>query len=159
MKTKPIQGYEGTYEVDENGVVTRIGFGVMTPFPNSKGYLRVRLSRGGNKKWFFVHRIVAREFLGITVKVDHHDRNPLNNHYSNLRACTHCKNMQNATISSRNKSGVKGVFFNTKTGRWMAYINAFGKRTYLGNFIDKATAAIRRRAAELKQHGEFAVNA
>lgn len=48
----------------------------------------------------------------------------------------------------RKKSGIKGVFQNVKRGKWIAYINKDGKRTYLGSYDTKDLAADARETAE-----------
>lgn len=59
-----------------------------------------------------------------------------------------------------NTSGVKGVHFDKRAGKWRAVITLKGKRRYLGYFDDLASAAEARREAEnelfepiLEEHG------
>ena len=63
-KWKAIKGYEGIYEVSNLGRV-RSKNGEITPHPNSTGYLRVQLSKNGEKHRFFVHRLVADAFVTV----------------------------------------------------------------------------------------------
>ena len=90
----PIPGYPG-YEVSDHGHVRRNGR-VKKP-RSDNGYFRVDLSRNDIQKSYYIHRLVAIAFLPpIEGKdtVDHIDRNPLNNHVSNLRwASRHDQNM------------------------------------------------------------------
>ncbi len=90
-----------------------------------------------------VHKLVATAFLLNPEKkqfVDHIDNNRKHNNLINLRFATHSQNQQNASISSKNTSGTKGVFWNNKNKRWMAQININGKRINLGSFINKDDA-------------------
>lgn len=48
-----------------------------------------------------------------------------------------------------NRSGAKGVWFDTKRGQWEAYINVHGKRIHLGRFGNRDDAVkVRARAEE-----------
>jgi hypothetical protein len=102
------------------------------------------------------HRLMAMAFLGAEgdFEVDHIDGNRANNALSNLRLCSRPQNMTNRKCA--NKTGVRGVYFNAKTGRYHAYIASNGRRTYLGGFECRNAAgrAYDRAAREL--HGEFA---
>lgn len=49
-----------------------------------------------------------------------------------------------------NTSGVKGVSFHRRSGKYMAYITLAGKRRYLGLFATVEEAAVARREAEIE---------
>ena len=55
-------------------------------------------------------------------------------------------------MKSNNTSGVTGVSWNRKAGKWDAYIKVNGKRINLGYYVDKQDAIKTRRDAEIK-HG------
>ena len=85
---KAIKGYEGIYEVSNLGRV-RSKNGEITPQPNSTGYLRVQLSKNGEKHRFFVHRLVADSFVvnpnpEVNDVVNHLDCDIHNNSAENL---------------------------------------------------------------------------
>lgn len=90
------------------------------------------------------------------MELDHRDMVRSNNSIANLRLATPAQNKANTPVRSHSKSGIKGVQFNAKRGKWTAGISIAGKRQYLGTFLtsDAAHAAYCRAAA--KQHGEFA---
>jgi hypothetical protein len=93
--------------------------------------------------------------LNTKSRLDHKDGNGLNCQKNNLRLASYPQNGMNQSRHSNNKSGVHGVFWNTKKNRWQAQIKAAGKKRHLGYFdlLDEAAAA--RRDAELKYFGEF----
>jgi hypothetical protein len=105
MIWKPVIGWEGVYEVSDagdvralerrntrsDGTVQTWSAGPMTPYPNDKGYLVVRLSRPGQRKMARVHRLVAEAHLlrGHTSEtVNHKDGDKANNRASNLEWAT-----------------------------------------------------------------------
>jgi len=100
-----------------------------------------------------IHRLVMSEPRS---RIDHVDRNGLNNCKINLRLCSASQNAHNTGIRSDNTSSVKGVYFNKKAGKWEATLIKAGKFYYLGGYqlIEDAIAA--RRNAEVQMLGEFA---
>jgi hypothetical protein len=64
------------------------------------------------------------------------------------RSCGCKKGANKIAIRSNNTSGVKGVCYNSRTCKWMAYINKDGKRTYLGQYDTKELAVEARHIAE-----------
>lgn len=72
------------------------------------GYLTVRIS----KKPYYVHRLVAETFIenpDSLPEIDHKDRNPANNHYTNLRWADRSIQLANRKITedSVSKYGVR----------------------------------------------------
>ena len=63
--------------------------------------------------------------------------------------------IRNNTVRSNNQSGVSGVFFDKRSGKWRAEIMFQGKRRYLGRFLNFSDAVKARSAAKEKLHGEF----
>lgn len=87
--------------------------------------------------------------------VDHKDRNPFNNAFSNLRLCTQQENTWNQGLKALNRTGVKGVSL-LSSGRFHARIRTKEGTKLLGNFKTLAEAAAVVNAARAKYHGEFA---
>jgi hypothetical protein len=112
----------------------------------------VRTQRPNNHE-LRMHRVL----LGAPndLEVDHKDGDGLNNRRYNLRLATVSENQRNRRLDLDNKSGIKGVCFNARLGKWRAYITHQGKNLHLGffTFIDEAAAARSKASAEL--HGEF----
>jgi len=105
-----------------------------------------------------MHRLVM-QLNGYDIKgkrVDHKDRNGLNNQISNLRISTHQENIRNSEKQSNNTSGYKGVSSIKNSYKWRAYINIDKKQISLGRFVNKIDAAKAYDKAALKYFGEFA---
>jgi hypothetical protein len=107
----------------------------------------------GVKRTIHMHREVDRTPEGFVT--DHINRNGLDNRKCNLRTATLSQNHGNAIPQTRNKAGVKGIYFDRERAKWVADIQFQRKRRRLGRFDRKedAAAAYGRAAAEL--FGEF----
>lgn len=111
-----------------------------------------------NQVKFPAHRIVYALHTGVDPwprEVDHIDRDPTNNHPSNLRVATRSQNASNKGRQSNNKSGHRGVTFCKRTGKWMAQIGLNSKTIFLGRFQNIEEAVQVRAAAELRLHKDF----
>jgi hypothetical protein len=87
--------------------------------------------------------------------VDHIDRNRANDRWSNLWVCTRSQNQYNRTKQSNNKSGFKGVFWNTQRQKWQAKIGYQRRYKHLGFFDDPEEASMTYRRAAERLHAEF----
>lgn len=127
---KPIKGYEGLYEVSDEGRIrsldrivkhseghTRIQKGKLIALKtNNKGYLIVILSKDGVTSTKLVHRIVYESFHGEIppdMIVNHIDENPQNPKLTNLNLLTQKQNcnwgFHNEKLSlSQSKKAVYG---------------------------------------------------
>lgn len=89
-------------------------------------------------------------------EVDHIDLNPLNNRRGNLRLCTHQQNQCNQPLQRNNSSGVTGVSFYPRRGRYRARIKASQLDIHLGYF-DTFVEAVQARNEGMKlMFGEYA---
>lgn len=113
---KDIKGYEGLYQVSNQGGVRsvdrqsnyykynknlkRILKGKkLSQIISKEGYLKVYLSKDGKKTTFLVHRLVASHFLETSRRqneVNHIDSNKVNNNVDNLERCSRLENMDHA---------------------------------------------------------------
>tara|TARA_R110000737_G_C14174271_1_gene412053 strand:- start:6 stop:479 length:474 start_codon:yes stop_codon:yes gene_type:complete len=105
--------------------------------PNADGYIRVNI--GG--KALLKHRVVYSVVHGyIADTVDHIDGDKSNNHPCNLRDIPQAMQSRNRGVSSSNKSGVNGVHWSRRIGKWVAQVALHGKRKHLGLFTDLSAA-------------------
>lgn len=120
---------------------------------NQEGYVKVQILG----KRYSAHRIIFCMFHGYFPEfVDHIDGNPQNNLIENLRECTKSQNSMNKKMDFRNSSGVKGVSFNKKLQKYVAYIKVEGKRQHLGVFESANDASNVVSEYRNKLHGLFA---
>lgn len=97
---KPVVGYEGFYEISDNGEIkSLIKNRLLKPCIHKKGYLVVTLTKGNAHKHYYVHRLVAAAFIpNIDNKeqVNHIDGNKHNNCVENLEWCNDAENRMHA---------------------------------------------------------------
>lgn len=105
---KDVAGYEGMYQVSDEGRVRRlVGYKckatrILKPVKHTNGYLLVRLCKNGESKCTRIHRLVADAFIPNTENkgdVNHIDGNKTNNHVSNLEWATRSENLKHAHMS------------------------------------------------------------
>lgn len=88
-------------------------------------------------------------------QVDHINRSRTDNRWFNLREATNTENCRNVSFKKTNTSGIKGVSWNTKLGRWVAQISCDRKKIHLGYYYDINDAAAAYATAAKKYHGDF----
>lgn len=100
---KPINGFEGLYEISSYGRVKSFkshpSGKILKTNLDANGYPKISLSKKGAKKDTTVHRLVAETYLprvdGKTC-VNHIDGNKANNRLDNLEWCTYSENIKHA---------------------------------------------------------------
>ena len=99
-----------------------------------------------------------REILGAKdgEYVDHINGDSLDNRRRNLRICTNAENGRNSKISKANKSGYKGVGWNSQRKLWRAKITVNRKSIELGFHVCPLRASSLYDDAAKKHFGEFA---
>jgi hypothetical protein len=100
-----------------------------------------------------MHRVITGAAPGQ--HVDHADGDGLNNRRLNLRPCTPTQNQ----ASGRHRigaSGLRGVRWSERKGRWVACISVRGESKFLGQRRSAEEAARLYDAAARELHGEFA---
>ena len=112
----------------------------------SRGYLVIRI----NRKLYSNHRLIWLWVYGYFPEnqIDHINRIRSDNRIENLREVTQTCNNRNCGMSSNNKSGVTGVFWDEKNGKWLSNIRLADKTKYLAYCSDFTEAVAHRLAAE-----------
>ena len=107
---KDIEGYEGLYQVSNEGRVKSLNYRhtgeeqMLKPANNGWGYLQVNLWKNSKHKMYRVHRLVANAFLPNPDKlpqVNHKDECKTNNCVENLEYCTAKYNVNYGTYKAR----------------------------------------------------------
>lgn len=101
-----------------------------------------------------LHRFLLDAPKGL--RVDHINRDTLDCRRANLRLCTVSQNNANAKRPRHNKSGFKGVSYDSKNDRWYACISVNDKTRAIGTYSTPEEAARAYDDAAREIHGEFA---
>lgn len=148
---KDIEGFEGFYQISNYGEVRSLDRfdgirnlkgNILKQNLKQNGYLQVGLRKQGKRKWFSVHRLVAKHFIPNPDKlpqVNHIDSNKQNNTVDNLEWVTAKANYKHAEqnglmnppkgenhpcyglYGERSKSAKKVVRYNKETGETKLY--------------------------------------
>jgi hypothetical protein len=152
---KPIQGYEGRYEVSNTGCVKSLKYRnsnrhqILKPIllgEKRRRYYYVILHNKNKYKHMRINRLVAIAFVPNPLnlpQVNHIDNDPLNNNDWNLEWMTNRQNATHAASLRKRSSQYIGVSWHKTRLVWMAGINVNGKLVNLGRFeleIDAAAA-------------------
>jgi hypothetical protein len=92
------------------------------------------------------------------IQVDHRDGDGLNCQRANLRLCTNAENQWNSGKKGDNRSGYKGVSFESGTTckrKWRACIKVNSRNISIGRFETAIEAAHAYDAKARELHGEF----
>lgn len=145
------KGFEAIIDAADVNLIAGVNW--HSTFAGHKVYARRDIQISGKWKTVYLHRFIAGapDYL----EVDHIDGDPLNNRRSNLRLATKSENAQNRGASSLNKSGFKGVCWDSLNKKWRAQIETKGKNKYLGNFSTVEDAYAAYCAANAEMHGDF----
>lgn len=158
---RPIQGYEGLYEVSPLGHVrsldrkqidgrSRKGKLLKQAYDGC-GYPRVRLYNNGNKA-YSIHRLVAMAFIPNhqnKQEVNHKDGNKQNNIVENLEWCTHAENIRHSfNVNLRNHKGENNTASKATEKQVLKiremYQNGDYKQSQLANIYGFSTSIISR---------------
>lgn len=98
------------------------------------------------------HRVIWAMHYGYWPpdEIDHDNRVKNDNRISNLVLATHIENRKNFPLSTRNTSGIVGVYWTKANLKWLASIGVDRKLIHLGYFDYKPDAIAARKAAEVQ---------
>jgi hypothetical protein len=115
--------------------------------PNSWGYLECSIYT----KRYLAHRIAWAIYYGEWPKehIDHINHEVADNRICNLRVVTASGNALNRSRMRKNISGVIGVTWSKKMGKWHAQIRKGDIRLHLGFYTDIRAAEAARKRAEV----------
>jgi hypothetical protein len=139
---------------DQNtGIFTWISSGKEAGYTDG----RYRLIGFGGKR-YKAHRLAWFYMTGLwpSDHIDHKNQVKLDNRFLNLRIATDSENKCNIGLTAKNKSGYKGVSWESTCNKWRAQICVNKNIKYLGVFKDKKLASEAYKSAAVKYHGEFA---
>lgn len=166
---KPIPGYEGYYEVSDQGSVRSIERVIardngrpqtvrsrlLRPALNRRGYEGVHLYRRGRGEGFSVHRLVMAAFVGPCpdgMEVRHLNGDPADNRLTNLRYGTSYENKIDIIRHGRHPELMKT---HCKWGHPFADFNLVPSGIKVGK---RQCLACQRAASHIGRHPELAVH-
>jgi len=177
MAWRPVTLFEGFYEINETGdvrsidrVITRsdgvqqFRRGVLLKpqmIGRTQSYIGYSLSSPQRRMTLGVHHLLYAAFIAnipAGMRVDHKDRNVLNNSLGNLRLASRSQNAANSKISVCNTSGRRGVSWNKRKHKWTAQIKVNQQHIRLGYFSNIDEAAKAYELASIKHFGDFSAH-
>lgn len=113
----------------------------------------VKISVDGEQH--YAHRLAWLYVTGSWVQeIDHKNRTPYDNSWTNLRKATTSQNRSNLGIRSNNKTGIRGVRKDPRSGGLIAQV-AFELRVFQKRFRDIDVADEWAEFVRQELHGEF----
>ena len=109
---KPIEGYEGLYEISNYGQVNNIKRNkLLKPYSSTHLiYPRVNLSKNKKAKLHYHHRLLAKAFIPNPEdlpEINHKDGDKTNNSLENLEWVSHVQNVRHAFEEGLNLAATK----------------------------------------------------
>ena len=115
---------------------------------NPRGYIQISVKG----KSYRAHRLAWLYVYGVWPKdqVDHINHNFSDNRIDNLREVNTQENGKNRSLNKNNLSGIHGVLWMERDGKWWSRIVVSGKTLHLGSFNDFFEACCIRKSADNK---------
>lgn len=150
---RPIPGYEGYYEVSEDGCIRRSGTKQIRAIQNVTTLPSVSLNRNGIRTTRTVASLVAEAFIGPASKgswVYHLDGDPTHNHWQNLtyRSNAHAPRNSAATakLTSDDVLLICGAYMDGHTYPEIAQMHGVSIPTVQGIIVGRTWKHVRRPA-------------
>jgi len=146
---KPIEGYNGIYEISSVGRIKSSWSGkdrilIAGPNKSGSGYRIVRLFASTKKgKIFAIHQLVAMAFLGHIpcghkLVINHKNFITTDNRVENLEIVTNRENCSFKHLKSSSK--YTGVTWVKEKNKWRSEIYINKKKNHLGYFVNEIDA-------------------
>jgi hypothetical protein len=118
--------------------------------PQTNGYIHILVHRRAYK----AHRLAWLLMHGEwpQAQIDHKNRVRHDNRIANLRLASQSENSQNAARKKTNSTGVCGVSWYKRTGKWSVRLYLGGQIYWCKHFACFAQAVKARRAVETEAH-------
>lgn len=127
-KRRKFTFYDNYYYITDKGHIENKERHRLKPFDNGHGYLCVSLNSKGERKNFYIHRLVATMYIDnpkCLSEVNHIDGNKKNNDVNNLEWVSRKENIKHAFNQKLSPSGSKSVKANLNSDQaklvFMAY--------------------------------------
>lgn len=140
---RPVEGYEGLYEVSSYGRVKSLDRydrrkcfrkgRILIQNNDGRGYMSVQLCVNGKIKKYLVHRLVSQAFIpnpDVLPEVNHKDENPENNSVTNLEWCDRKYNVNYGTRKDKVRES------QLKNGFWTGLSEKEYRRKYYDDHRD-----------------------
>lgn len=128
---------------------------------DSGGYRVIRIQHDRRTYRLKAHRVAWFIATGAIpdYEIDHINRIQSDNRICNLRDSKRSENQRNRSMARNNTSGVTGVHYNKKEGKWHALVRVDGKKLHVGYFsdlsaADEAIKDFRKKNGFTDDHGE-----
>ena len=134
------------------GLITRLSTnvhcGIVHTSKQRSNYKRIVVNL--SSKQYLAHRLAWLYMTGEwPEEIDHIDKDPTNNVWSNLRNVSHGENQKNRSIQVNNKTGIPGVRKMPHNDKFRAEIQVNGKGLFLTEKHDFFEVCCARKSAEL----------
>lgn len=132
------------------GKGAKLGTVTLGSVDTSTGYRRVCV--GGRQ--YYAHRLAWLYMSGVWPEdqIDHINHDRADNRFCNLRPANNAQNNQRSAARADSDTGVLGVCWHKRAGKYMAQIQHLGKTVYLGLHSSLESAIEARRTAEVRYH-------
>jgi len=109
------------------------------------GYRYINVAGGK----YTAHSLAWLHVYGVwpSLKLDHRNRDRLDNRIANLREASNALNALNSGLRNDNTTGHRGIYWFPRTAKWMACVFDNGRQVHLGYFATKEQAIAARHAA------------